>query len=210
MNTITTDLAKFGARERRMVEELLKAWREQGLPEDFYNEKVTTMMNMQSGCVFLTNSEFQAAMMNDNKLESFYSCPQCGHEGFLEEMWHNLENDQCNEYCHEIGAEPDKDKWKNMSISKGTLIPKDLVCAIKAFNNGYIRNLELEALIEEYESFEEETLDDKTKSYLNEVNLNEIVQEIFDALNELSPEGYYFGAHPGNGSDFGFWEITEE
>lgn len=38
-----------------------------------------------------------------------------------------------------------------------------------------------------------------------------LLQEtVFDAMNDLAPEGYYFGSHPGNGSDFGFWELEDE
>ena len=66
----TTNLSDFGYRELEMLEELLKAMREQGLPDDFYDEEVHPMMNQNSGNVFLTNSEYKVAMMNGDKLGS--------------------------------------------------------------------------------------------------------------------------------------------
>lgn len=38
----------------------------------------------------------------------------------------------------------------------------------------------------------------------------EIISEMMDTLNDHAPDGYYFGAHPGDGSDFGFWEMESE
>lgn len=35
-------------------------------------------------------------------------------------------------------------------------------------------------------------------------------EELFDLMNNYAPEGYYFGAHPGDGSDFGYWKSEEE
>ena len=82
----TTDFSKFGYREREMAEELLKAWREQGLPDDFDNDSVIIMMNFYSGNVFLTNADYQVAMMNGDTLESFYTDFETGEEGFKDEL----------------------------------------------------------------------------------------------------------------------------
>lgn len=99
----TTDIAKFGNREKAMAAELLQVMTTKGLPEDFYNDEVTIMMNLNSGNVFLTNSEFQVAMMNGDALESWYSCPQCGHEGFKDSIDHHSMSDKdCQRWVKEI------------------------------------------------------------------------------------------------------------
>jgi len=38
----------------------------------------------------------------------------------------------------------------------------------------------------------------------------ELVDDLIEALNNRAPPGYYFGAHPDDGSDFGFWLSGEE
>ena len=50
--------------------------------------------------------------------------------------------------------------------------------------------------------------DDKSPWWDSE-EAESLLQELFDALDGASPEGYYFGAHPGDGSDFGYWEVSE-
>lgn len=94
--TTTTNLADFGQRERSLLIELLTAWNEQGLPDDFEDDEVVPMMNTSSGNVFLTNAEYQAAMMNGDNLETFYSCGNCGKEGFKEDFTEYTE-DNCTE-----------------------------------------------------------------------------------------------------------------
>tara|TARA_X000001388_G_scaffold52616_4_gene38357 strand:- start:4180 stop:4536 length:357 start_codon:yes stop_codon:yes gene_type:complete len=36
------------------------------------------------------------------------------------------------------------------------------------------------------------------------------LEELFDILEHQAPEGYYFGANEGDGSDFGYWPIPND
>lgn len=117
----TTNLSDFGYRELEMLEELLRAMREQGLPEDFYNNEVHPMMNQISGNVFLTNSEYQVAMMNGDKLESFYTLSYHGSEGFLDELLIDYNNgnimeedwEQLANICESNGEEEKAEEIRN-------------------------------------------------------------------------------------------------
>lgn len=96
MKEITsTDLSTFSLYERKKARDLLNAWIEKGLPDGFYRTGTTIMKNDKSGCVFLTNEDFQAAMINNGKLEIWHYCHNCGHEGFDEDC--RLNDHGCNE-----------------------------------------------------------------------------------------------------------------
>lgn len=86
----------------------------------------------------------------------------------------------------------------NTSVSHGTLVTDDL---IKSFLD----------VLQRYdpENYRRLAAEDfrLTDSYDRTVFLNE---DLFDAMNDIAPEGCYFGSHPGDGSDFGFWEQEEE
>ena len=95
--TTTTDLKEFGFRELRMAADLLRAYCES--PPDFLSDGVHLMMNTHSGCVFLTDEDFDVAMMNGDALKQFHSCPECGAEGFAEEL---PDNECCQLYLQEV------------------------------------------------------------------------------------------------------------
>ena len=116
----TTDMAEFGWRERKMAAKLLTASCDQGFPHDFEDDNVQIMMNKYSGNVFFVNDEYQVTMMNGDCLESFYSTPYEGREGFAEELKEEFENDSDSwhkedvEYLHDMDIISDEewDKYR--------------------------------------------------------------------------------------------------
>jgi hypothetical protein len=111
----TENLADFGFREIKMLSSILNAWVENGLPDDFDTEGVRAAFNRNSGYVFLTNNEYQVAMMNGEELKSFYTTPYEGHEGFLDDL---LETDP-SDYHHE-----DIEYISEIARSNGVELPK--------------------------------------------------------------------------------------
>ena len=47
----------------------------------WYDEKTHIAMNNQSGYTFLTNEDYQVAMLENEKLTMFLNCGECGNEG---------------------------------------------------------------------------------------------------------------------------------
>jgi len=86
------------------VTELLTALKENNTTKIFkdywYDEEVKPVMNKQSGYTFLTNSEYQSAMMNDGKLDIFQNCAECGNEGFSDEFDKDAECSGCKEIAN--------------------------------------------------------------------------------------------------------------
>lgn len=85
-------------------------------------------------------------------------------------------------------------KWAGQSVSHGTLRQQDLVEAF-AKVLGEVNEPLADSLIEAFAIG-----DDDTQDY--------VLEQLFDSLDEIAPEGTYFGAHPGDGSDFGFWSTS--
>ena len=98
------------------------------------------------------------------------------------------------------------------SISTGTLRSQDLIPAF------------LEALSklspEAYQQMQEPAtgfamvpayaLEDEESGWWYSVDCDCVMYALEDALNEHAPDGTYFGAHPGDGADFGFWPIDAD
>lgn len=83
---VTYDLSEFGMREIKELRDLLDAWLSSGLPDDFYDDEVRPAFNRNSGFVFLTNSEYDACIEADGRLEMWYNTPYYGYEGTYEDL----------------------------------------------------------------------------------------------------------------------------
>ena len=88
----TEDLSDFGMREIELLRDILDAWINNGLPDDFEYSGVKPAFNTRSGYVFLVNDEYQVAMEVDGVLESFYTTPYEGYEGFYEDLLDEADN----------------------------------------------------------------------------------------------------------------------
>jgi len=100
---VTQDLSEFGYREIREAIELLNAYLDR--PSVVEGEGLVLGFNKNSGFVFLSDGEYNSYMVNptSNKLEKFFSCSNCGAEGFLDELENfDAENNLCKD-CKEKG-----------------------------------------------------------------------------------------------------------
>jgi len=95
--------------------------------------------------------------------------------------------------------------FTNYSVSHGTLREDDLIAAfgkfiIEAAGAGLIGNEYVLRITGDLINIITEP----------EEKIEILNNNIFDLMDEISPDGCYFGAHPGDGSDFGWWDIKSE
>lgn len=93
-------------------------------------------------------------------------------------------------------------------ISQATLRTEDLIESFLGFIEAVCTKDSCAYLLEEYN----EALGwDGTQNNEDEDALSYFLNEtLFDAMNEVAPDNLYFGAHEGDGSLFGYWEVEEE
>lgn len=93
------------------------------------------------------------------------------------------------------------------SVSHGSMRPEDVWSACR-----YLlpkRNTKKATFINEGDKLFQFVISyegDKLQETTEYERFNQIVfEDMFDYLNEVAPKGMYFGAHIGDGSDYGFW-----
>ena len=100
-------------------------------------------------------------------------------------------------------------EYVNQSISEGTLVTDDLIEKFMAVAEEMAARLKDTAVLDAVTNLKTEIdiLRREDECEALEVILEE---DLVYLLDNLAPEGYYFGAHPGDGADFGFWETEEQ
>ena len=191
----TQDLSNFGNRELEETENLLREYRN---TPDWLSGKVAVEFNPMSGCVFLVDEDYNTGMMNGDDLEQWHNCPECGEEGFLEDIV-EIGKDCCLDWLEEAGYIDEDERFtakiKEGETSHGSLKLEDIVAGIEDYITQDLRD--------EFDSYEANDEDD-------EAARQGIFEEIIDHIDNVTPEGLYFGATDGDGSCFGFWKNPEE
>ena len=90
------------------------------------------------------------------------------------------------------------------SISGATMRIDDLINAFAGQLEALADDNEYEALIAEAADWLTQE-DNGIRTDYHQDQGGYILEELFDALDEAAPPYGYFGAHPGDGADYGFW-----
>ncbi|NIR13713.1 MAG: hypothetical protein GWN86_07085 [Desulfobacterales bacterium] len=85
------------------------------------------------------------------------------------------------------------------SVSSGTLRPENL---LPVFANTLESFDSSDDLIQEARKVWEDLGNDKSKA---DYMASDVINDLIDAIQAYCPPFVYFGAHPGDGADFGFW-----
>ena len=65
--------------------------------------------------IWLYSDEYgYSAMMNGDKLDTYYNCWGCGHEGLTSDAIHEPEDEECKEFLEPFLAELKKEKLKEL------------------------------------------------------------------------------------------------
>ncbi len=89
------------------------------------------------------------------------------------------------------------------SISHGTMRTQDLIPAFLDVIRDTPEYVQVRNAIPAH------AMEDKEADWWNSDDAAGLLESLFDTLDSYSPEGYYFGAHLGDGSDYGFWKMDK-
>jgi hypothetical protein len=86
------------------------------------------------------------------------------------------------------------------SVSSGTTRPEDLIPAFYQTLR-YVRGAVTARIQKDWRIWQSDNMTPEVHAAAEEF----LMEALFDALQEVAPPYMYFGAHPGDGADYGFW-----
>jgi hypothetical protein len=93
------------------------------------------------------------------------------------------------------------------SVSSGTLRPQDLLLAFADALERYARRSRA------LSSYRADIRSARTLAARieagREIDADGMILDLSDRLNDLAPPHAYFGGHPGDGADFGYWVVDD-
>lgn len=91
------------------------------------------------------------------------------------------------------------------SVSEATMRTQDLVPSFLDVLSQYDPETCARIEADMVKTFGSSDLDDDDDAWDTEDMAYILNEDLWEALNELAPEGFYFGSHPGDGCDYGYW-----
>jgi len=99
------------------------------------------------------------------------------------------------------------EQYKNQSVSHATMRPQDLIPAFLDVVRDIAPAHYEQVLLLPFGFVPSYAREDEDSEWWESDECGHRLEELFDLLNDHAPEGFYFGSHPGDGSDYGFWGI---
>ena len=91
------------------------------------------------------------------------------------------------------------------SVSHGTMRPADLIPrfieTLEYFNKRKAKKLT--------SAIPSDAWSNDTHEFWRSEPAMWLLEDLFDVLNDYAPAKHYFGSHPGDGSDYGFWPCED-
>lgn len=91
---------------------------------------------------------------------------------------------------------------KDKSVSWGTMRSEDLIPKFLGVLKQYAPD--------NYDAYVKANPEVLDLNGMDDETLGWVVDELFDELDKIAPEGTYFGAHPDDGADYGFWSTEQD
>ena len=100
--------------------------------------------------------------------------------------------------------------FENISLSHATMRTQDLIPVFMDFVKTH--NLPAyETILNDYNLIEDFFWPEDDHKFWDSDDAHYLLNEtLWDELSYLAPENCYFGSHEGDGSDYGFWKLTEQ